>query len=63
MSKRKVSDDQLRDIVRARLTKGLAFMLKAPEYEHVQEVTRNKLATMSREEIMREYSYCCYDCK
>lgn len=63
MSKRKVSDDQLREIVRARLTKGLAFSLKAFEYERVQEATRKRLAEMSREEILKEYSYCCYGCK
>lgn len=59
--KRKVSDDKLRDIVRARITKGDAFRLDGPTYDARQEEVKAQLASMSRKEIMAQYSYATYD--
>lgn len=58
---RKLNDDQLRALVRARLTKGGAFMLDYDDYQAQQTRVREALIAMSREEIFAQYPDQCYD--
>lgn len=59
--RRKLSDAALRDLVRARITKGDAFRLSAIPYTVRQDETRRKLEAMTREQIMTEYAAYAYD--
>lgn len=61
MAKRKVTDDQLRTIVKARLTKGSAFMMDHETYLTNQQTTANHLADLDRAEIFRRYPEYTYD--
>lgn len=65
MPRRKVSDDQLREIVRARLTKGDAFVrFEGPiTYTVKQEQIKQDLAKLDRREIFSRYPYLTYDLK
>ena len=61
MARRKVSLVQLRDIVRARVTKGSAFMLTHEEYKHEQEQIKAYLATLDKPAIFAKYPNYTYD--
>lgn len=61
MAKRKVTDNQLREVVRARRTKGSAFMLKGAEYNALQEQVKTELSGMSRAEIFARWPEYTYD--
>lgn len=63
MAKRKVDDERLRSIVRARMTKGDAFSDKTGEYQTNQQVVANHLADLTRAEIFKRYSEYTYDLK
>lgn len=65
MTKRSVDLDQLRSIVRARMTKGAAFMLsdKTGEYQAKQAEVKAMLEGMSREQIMAKWPDYTYDIK
>lgn len=63
MALRKVSLDHLREIVRARITKGDGFRLSYEEYLARQHEVKTALAEMSREEIIRRWPHHCYDIK
>lgn len=59
--KRQVTDEQLRELIRARKTKGSAFMLSHEEYEKIQRETRAELAALSRSELFARYQEYVYD--
>jgi glucokinase len=59
--RRKLTDDQLRDLIRARITKGDAFRLTTIPYAVRQDETRRKLESMTREQIMAEFAAYAYD--
>lgn len=59
----KVTDQQLRDVVRVRKTKGSAFMLSSPEYETMQVRVKTELEAMTRAEIFSAYPEYTYDLK
>ncbi len=59
--KRKVTDACLREIVRARVTKGDAFRMDFAEYATRQDAVKAELANMTRTEIFAKYSYATYD--
>lgn len=61
--KRRVDADNLRGIVLARLTKGSAFSMTNEQYVANQATVRDKLASMSPEEIMAKWPECTYDLK
>lgn len=59
--KRKIDDKRLREIVRARITKGDAFRLDSASYTTRQQEVAKELASMSRMEIFIKYDYATYD--
>lgn len=64
MKKRKISDQQLRDIVCSRLTKGDAFRIPTfQQYTAEQQRVHTKLAAMNRASIFRAYPNHTYDLK
>ena len=64
MTKRKMTDVALRDLVRARLTKGDAFRGKSSEeYWRRQSDLADELGGMTRAEIMECYPDYVWDVK
>lgn len=61
MPKRKVTDEQLREIVRSRRTKGSAFSHSHADYVALQERVTNELAQLSRVDIFAKFPDYCYD--
>jgi hypothetical protein len=61
MPKRKLSDEQLRDVVRSRITKGDAFSHSHQDYIAKQEAVKQQLAALSRDEIFSQYPHAVYD--
>lgn len=61
--KRRVTIDQLRDMVRARRTKGDAFRCKHNEYEATQAKVKAELEAMSFAEIIAKFPEYTYDIK
>lgn len=59
--KRKVTIDQLREIVRARMTKGSAFRLDNATYEQLQAATTLELEALSYTEIVTKFPEYTYD--
>ena len=61
MTRRNVTTEQLREIVKARITKGDAFILKGDAYRQEQERVRQELAAMKPSEIVAKYPNHVYD--
>lgn len=61
MRKRKVTADQFRDIVRARITKGDAFRMDNVRYTASQELTKKMLKALSIKDIIATYPYAVID--
>lgn len=61
MAKRRVTVEQLREIIRARLTKGSAFSMNNMDYEKYQTTTKEQLATLDKEQLLKIYSAYTYD--
>lgn len=59
--KRKLTEEQARDIVRARLTKGSAFLKGPISYTVQQDQVKAELSTMSIDELKRRYPNHTYD--
>ena len=63
MARRKLTDAQLRDLVRSRLTRGDAFRQhQGPiTYAIKQQQTAEELSKLSRKEILTKYPHYTYD--
>lgn len=59
--RRKLTEEQARDIVRARLTKGSAFLKGATSYEEQQEKVKAELANLSIDELKQRWPNHTYD--
>lgn len=61
MTRKKMSDEQVRQLVQQRLTKGDAFRLSDDEYYTRQATVALELASMLRSEIFEKYPNQTYD--
>ena len=60
---RRVTDERLREIVRARITRGAAFTHDRVDYLKLQELVRGQLAALTRAEIFDRFPARTYDLK
>lgn len=56
----KLSEEQFRQQVRARLTKGDAFRLGASAYQARQDAVARELSEMTRDDIVAKYPLYCH---
>lgn len=63
MAKRKLPTDQLRHVIRARMTKGEAFSSTHHDYQARQTDIAAMLHTMTRDELFAKYPEYLYDMK
>jgi len=61
--KRRLTDTELRDLVRARITKGDAFRLSVIPYACRQQEIKDRLEAMPRDAIFAKYPHVTYDVK
>ncbi len=59
--KRKLTDQQLIDLLVSRITKGSAFILNDDQYKKLHAETRAKVTSMSRDELRAAFPQFMYD--
>jgi len=62
--KRRLTDTELRDLVRARITKGDAFRYgNTDQYLFKQQEVKDRLEALSRDAILKQYPHVTHDVK